>query len=99
MNPDNEVVQFNERTHEIVWDVGNLNNAVGVLNDPREVIFQVSILPEVNQIKTDIVLMSDTELTAKDKFTLNDIKESLRDKTTRIEEDLSVEDIGYRVVE
>lgn len=97
--PENEDIKFNERTHEIVWNIGKVKNGTGILNDPKEASFQVSILPEINQLGKEIPIMTKTILTAKDDFTLNDINEEIREKTTNIKEDDSVDSGGYEVVE
>jgi len=97
--PDGKNIEFNKRTHEIVWNVGDLENGTGILNEPREIVFQISILPEVNQIKKDIPIITKTILTAKDNFTLNNIKEEVSTKTTLIREDEEMIPAGYYVIE
>lgn len=97
--PSDSNLKFNERTHEIVWDVGRVGNATGILSEPKEVIFQVSVVPEINQVNKDISIMTNTVLTAKDDFTLNEVEEKISEKSTRILEDTSVESTSYLVVE
>lgn len=97
--PQEENVSFNERTHEIIWDIGKMKNGTGVLDDPREVVFQISVLPEVNQIKENIPIMTNTILTARDDFTGSNIREEIKQKTTSISEDISIAANGYSVVE
>ncbi|MFZ2153716.1 MAG: hypothetical protein WAV16_00620 [Candidatus Moraniibacteriota bacterium] len=71
--PTTENLVFNERTQEVIWEVGKLDNGVGFLLSPREIKFQVGIVPEVNQLDRDIKLDQKVFLTAKDDFTGEEI--------------------------
>jgi hypothetical protein len=93
--PNNERISFNKRINEVVWDIGKIENAAGVLSDPREVSFKVGIVPEVNQIGEAVTLVKETTLTAKDDFT-----NSLIEKSLLIQSNMLKNESGrYQVVE
>lgn len=93
--PDSETISFNDRTNEILWQVGKLDNGVGVLNSPREVSFQIGITPESNQLKKFITLLNASTLNAKDLFTANDIIVEIKEKNTQLREDGGIPSDGY----
>lgn len=67
--PQGEKITFNDRTHEIIWDVGTLENGLGILNNPKEVKFQIGMIPEINQDSRDLKLTQDVRVIGKDDFT------------------------------
>ena len=97
--PENENITFNERTHEVVWNVGKLSAGVGVLSTPKECSFQIAIVPGVNQIGTAPSLLGKTTLTAKDNFTSAIINQTVAVKTSQISDDKSVGKNDYMVIE
>lgn len=56
---------YNERSNEIVWNIGTLSAE----DTMKEIVFQVSILPGIDQKGKDIMLMRSMTLTGKDVFT------------------------------
>jgi hypothetical protein len=83
--PESEKIDYNERTNEIVWKVGALDNGTGILNQSRDVSFKVSVVPQVNQGRIgDIVLLGKTTLRAKDLFTGVDILQEVDQKDTNL---------------
>jgi hypothetical protein len=97
--PDSENISFNGRTNEIVWQVGKLDNGVGVLNSPREVSFQVGVTPESSQLKKFLTLLNASTLTAKDLFTDRDINVEIKEKNTQLREDSGIPSGGYMAQE
>lgn len=67
--PQDENISFNERTNEIVWDIGNIENGRGILNNPKEVKFQIGVTPEINQTNRDLEIKQVIKITGKDDFT------------------------------
>jgi len=89
-SPDSEAISFDERTNQVEWEIGNLKNGVGIIEPAKEISFQVSIVPQVNQIEEEIVLLNPSVLTAKDLFTGSDIKAEVGEKNNLLPEDLSI---------
>ncbi|EKE21806.1 MAG: hypothetical protein ACD_7C00124G0002 [uncultured bacterium] len=72
--PQGEDITFNERTNEITWNIGNLENGVGFLSSPREIKFQLGVVPEANQNERDLRIKQEIKITGKDTFTNEDIE-------------------------
>lgn len=90
--PENENISYNERTNKLVWEIGNIENGTGVISPKKEAAFQVSIVPQVYQVKEPAVLLNTSTCLAKDLFTGEEIKAESREKKTCLEEDASLKD-------
>jgi len=84
--PEGENISFNERTHEVNWNIGKLENGRGILNAPKEVKFKIGLTPELNQINDSIDLVYETKLTGKDDFTLEGIEKKVGTRNNNLEE-------------
>jgi hypothetical protein len=97
-SPESESISFNERTNQIEWEAGNLKNGTGIINPAKEVSFQISIIPQVNQVGEKIILLNTSTLTAKDTFTNADVKAEVKEKDNILTEDSSVSG-RYKVIQ
>ncbi len=91
--PESESTTWNERTHELSWEVGTL--LAGSKN--REIAFQVGITPNVSQVGKEATLINQVTFTGKDSFTNDDITVVSPSKTTYFQEDQSVRDNGGQI--
>ncbi|MDO8566468.1 MAG: hypothetical protein Q7S04_04805 [Candidatus Moranbacteria bacterium] len=66
-----ETVTFNERSNELVWELGTFAATEG---KPREIVFQVSVTPSPDQVGERLVLVSNMVFTAQDTFTNQEIR-------------------------
>jgi hypothetical protein len=96
-NKDNLHYTFNDRTNSLIWEIGNIEAGTGILNSPREVVFQVKITPAPNQVNKAVELLGKTTLSAKDLFTGEEIKVSGEEKDTSLREDAQLGSDKYRV--
>jgi hypothetical protein len=76
VSPNREKVSYDSNTGLVSWSVGNIPAAAGTLAPAREVSFQVSFLPSVNQIGMTPDLVSEAVLNAKDSYTLTAVSDS-----------------------
>lgn len=74
MLPEGENITFNERTNQIVWNVGSISNGTGIVKPLKEVMFQVGVTPQINQLGQQIALLDETSLVAHDTFTNESIQ-------------------------
>ncbi len=72
--PQGEDVFFNERTNEMIWNIGDMENGVGFLTNSREIKFQLGMIPELNQQQGDLRIKQEIKITGKDNFTMEDIE-------------------------
>ncbi len=87
VSPPNERVTYNQVGGQIVWDVGSIPAGSGLLSTPREVAFQVAILPSLSQLGTEPNIIGATTLTGFDVFTETSLQATAREVTTRLTSD------------
>jgi hypothetical protein len=76
-NDETNNVFYNERTQKIEWQVGKVDHGVGVLQDSRELVFDISVTPQDNQEDKNIEILHSLELTGQDTFTNENIRVAL----------------------
>jgi hypothetical protein len=96
--PTSESVSYNERTNKIMWNAGSVGVGVGIFSPKREVSFQISIRPEVNQIDTAAPLLGVSSARAIDTFTNETIQADTNEKTTGLREDTTLPSNGFEVM-
>ncbi|MSR78623.1 MAG: hypothetical protein EXS59_00550 [Candidatus Taylorbacteria bacterium] len=88
--PSSEKILYNPVGGQVVWDVGDLSSGTGFSGSPKEVSFQVSLTPSINQIRSSPVLVTEATAKGEDNFagqTVTTIsKEAL---TTELSTDIS----------
>lgn len=80
VSPASEDVSFNPDNRTITWSAGDIAPDTGINSSPREVSFQVSLLPSISQLRTTPALIGDATLTGIDNFTntqVSDVKKAL----------------------
>lgn len=87
INPSRENISYDEGTGKVVWSIGNISPGAGSISPAKEVSFQISFLPSVDQINATPVLIGDAALTAKDNFTLTTVSDSFSSLNTRLGND------------
>ncbi|MCX6813446.1 MAG: hypothetical protein NTV77_03145 [Candidatus Azambacteria bacterium] len=66
-------LEYNDRTGELTWNVGEVTAGTGALLDPYEVVFQVGLTPAANKVNMVVPILGESTLTGKDTFTGTDI--------------------------
>jgi len=87
VSPSQEKVDYDGGTGQVTWSLGNISAGAGSVSPPKEVSFQVSLLPSVGQIGTSPDLIGEAILTAKDSFTLTPVSDSSASLNTRLSSD------------
>lgn len=91
-SPENEKIVINERTNELVWDMGTI-----VPGAERTIVFQVGVTPEEQHVDQEILLVNRMAFSGKDAFTGEDIELPALQKKTALPEDTSINSSAYRV--
>lgn len=86
-------LKYDERTNQVAWKIGPMENGIGFTSAPREVVFQVSIIPQINQVGNKVKLLDNSVLTGKDLFTGMEAKVQTKEKSTDLYEDA---ELGFR---
>ncbi|OGI26750.1 MAG: hypothetical protein A2359_03705 [Candidatus Moranbacteria bacterium RIFOXYB1_FULL_43_19] len=92
--PKDANIDYNDRTDEVVWNIGSLPAGVGTITDPKETIFQIGLNPSANFVGQYPKLLKSTVFSAKDSFTGQNLEAKLGEKDTNLTEDLSVGSSG-----
>lgn len=78
----NETVAYEERSHQLIWSVGKIKNATGVLLPDRVIAFRLKVTPQPYQVdQQGVIVLNATEFTGKDSFT-GDVIRFAQDKVT-----------------
>ena len=62
-------LEYNDRTNELIWNIGKISAGVGVLLDSYEAIFQVALTPSIKNVNNVMAVIGNSNLTAEDTFT------------------------------
>lgn len=99
VNPTSENIKYNENTNEVVWNAGSVLSNTGYNSNPKEVYFQLEILPSVSQLNSAPILIGDTSLSAIDKITGLKIENILPPVTTNFSSDPTFKQNDDKVVQ
>jgi hypothetical protein len=69
ISPSNENVSYDAVSGSLVWEVGDVKSGVGIGGAPREVEFQVAIVPPDNLSGTTPIVVGEASAQGDDKFT------------------------------
>ncbi|MDO8240381.1 MAG: hypothetical protein Q7T51_00140 [Candidatus Moranbacteria bacterium] len=95
--PDDAKIDFDERSNVLVWNIGNMQAGDGVLNPIKEIAFQIKVKPAPNQVGEVMEIIKNVSFSAKDTFTKQDLKAQAGSKTTMLQEDQTINAIGWKV--
>lgn len=93
--PEGESVEYNDRTGQLVWDIGTL---LGGGRTSRDLSLQVGITPGPDLIGRSPRLLLNSVFEAKDSFAGNEIRIERSEKTTSLREDRGLSAADYAVI-
>lgn len=99
ISPETEKVSFNANDSEIVWDVGDIEAGTGISESPKEVSFQISMIPSVSQIGSSPVILNEAVLSGRDYFTSTVVGETRLPLTTDLKTDPNFNQDQNKVVQ
>jgi hypothetical protein len=88
--PTNEKVAYNARTNQIIWDAGIIPAGAGISIPPREMEFQVGLIPQASNVGEPMNLINKSIFTAKDIFVNRELTLENESRSTTLYEDPSV---------
>jgi hypothetical protein len=68
IDPENERIDFNSDTGEIIWSIGDLKTDTGDKNPARTVSFQVFVIPSASQVGKEVNLLEESIASGIDVF-------------------------------
>lgn len=87
VSPSKEKIVYDRNTNQVIWQPGDIPAGTGISLPPKEVSFQVVLLPSLSQLHSPPVLMSNMEFTATDSFTNTPVKRTVRNVSTVLSTD------------
>jgi len=87
VSPISENISYNPVGGEIIWDVGDIKSGTGSKTPPKEISFQVALLPSINQVGDILDLTNEVIITGIDNFTSSSLESIFNGVTTRISTD------------
>jgi len=97
--PSNENLSFNTEKRLVRWEIGRIKTGAGITGEPREVAFQVALVPSVAQIGTAPELLSTVTFVGRDEFTGSTLRVSNKAVNTRLSTDPQFQFGEEKVVE
>jgi len=88
--PTSSDLKYNFNTGQLVWDIGNLPSATGILLPVKEAIFQVSITPGLANIGHLLELIGQSKVSGYDDFTGLEISNTDKPIDTDLPDDLTI---------
>jgi uncharacterized repeat protein (TIGR01451 family) len=88
--PEDAKITYNERNNSIIWEIGNVDAAKGILSAPQEASFQVKVTPAPSQAGKELELLKPSVFKAHDLFTGEDLIARVDGKNTSLPEDVSL---------
>lgn len=87
VNPSSENVTYNESNRTITWNAGEIRAGSGFMSPPREVYFQISLQPSLDQVGSSPILVDNIKFSGMDRFTGKAVSETRSPLTTRTSTD------------
>lgn len=91
-SPATEDITYNSVDGSITWNIGNLDTYTLNRSKRRQVEFQISLTPTIDQISSSPRIVGESTLTAHDDFTNETLNSTLSPLTTRFSTDPSFKD-------
>ncbi len=85
--PESEQVTFNDKTGEVVWNIGSIESGVGFTKPVKEVSFKIGFRPSLGQVGRNAPLTGVVTYSGSDEFTGNDVSGAIPALTTTLNSD------------
>ncbi|MFH0852283.1 MAG: hypothetical protein V1845_01625 [bacterium] len=82
--PPDSAVKYDKNSGKITWTIGKLAANTGILSPVKQLVFQIALLPNSNQVGSEVVLVKESAISGLDAFTAA----SLNGVAKQIESDL-----------
>jgi hypothetical protein len=98
VEPSTEEVSFNPVGGVVTWRAGDVSAHTGSVSAPREVAFQITLVPSISQVDKSIALVGEQRVFATDRFTKAQVGGMGRILTTLLSTDPNVAKLHEKVV-
>jgi hypothetical protein len=87
---EEERFYYNNVTREVIWEIPELDANVGILSPAKEVVFQISIVPQSSDIGNVVRIMGKVQASGYDEFTNSNVTSLESELTTELPDDESI---------
>lgn len=94
-SPDSENIEYNPVSRLITWDVGNISAKAGYQKPPKEVAFQIALVPSLSQVKQSPTILTAATFTGVDRYTTKPLSFMTRLLSTNLTTDAGMSAIPY----
>jgi hypothetical protein len=88
--PKNENLSYDSATGKVVWQIGRLPAATGILTPVKQIAFQVGLTPSLGQVGERAVIIKNTRASGSDTFTQASVQVSANDLQSDMPDDPTV---------
>lgn len=88
--PKDARLTFDSQSREIIWEIGDLEMGIGVLNEPLTIAFQIALTPTTFQKGKTSTLVGPSTITGEDLWTENIIDDTAKTIDTTLPDDPTV---------
>ena len=88
--PKNEDLSYDSATGKVVWQIGRLASATGILTPVKQVAFQVGLVPSLGQVGSRVIIVKNTRAAGKDNFTETNLQTLTDDLQSDLPDDPTV---------
>jgi len=90
VNPGFANISYSSQTGKVIWTVGDLPSATGLLLPVKEVVFQISITPSLANLNNLVELIGQSQVTGQDSFVNLELTNTDKSIDTDLPDDLKV---------
>ena len=98
IEPANAQIEYDPGSGKVVWQIGDLPAATGILLPIKHVAFQVKLVPSINQVGERVTLIEQSTVYGFDKFTEKQISDTDGPVSTNLPDEPGITDIDGEVV-
>ena len=98
ISPADTELEYNLQTGQLLWQIGDLPAATGVLLPVKQVAFQVAIIPSLAHLNSTMELIGQSKITGYDNFVSSELSNIDKIIDTDLPDDLSIRQDG-KVIE
>ena len=99
INPGYADLKYNSQTGQVIWTIGDLQSATGILLPAKEVAFQISITPSLANLGDLVELIGQSKVSGQDDFVGLELISFVKSIDTDLPDDLKIGQKQGKVVQ
>ena len=91
VSPSNANIKYDSSRRRIIWQIDKIEPGVGFLKPPREVVFQLKLVPSITQVGSRVILLPRSCVKATDLFTDQNLENCANEIYSDLPDDPSID--------